>query len=444
MGRALRLPWKIDAGRSVRAWRDAAGAGRFACERASFVREVSKPSRFILGPRGCPVRRTSLARRNLAHQPARTCVSLLGIGFAILLMYMQLGFLGSVGDTATNVYRRIDGDVVVRSPEYLHVYDPRSIDESVLGHLASIAEVTSAEPIDLGLTKWQSPTSGQFRGVAVMGVDVDRSPLRVPGLAAMLGVLRRPDHVLVDGSTRADFGPADGVRFGAADIGRTTDVMGRRVRIAGTFEMGTGLAANGAILVSREGFRRITPRGGGEVSLAVVRLASGVDAAEGARVVGRQLRRIGGPLAHAEVLSMDQAIAAEKRRWYRETPIGMIFAMGVALAVVVGGVICYMVLAADVLAHLPEYATLKAIGYGDRYLARTLLTQAGYMAGLALPPATLAAFGLYAATSWLAGVTIRMTWEWLVLVSVLAFVMCGLAGCVAVRKLSKAEPASLF
>lgn len=395
------------------------------------------------------MRRTSLARRNLAHQPARTCVSLMGIGFAILLMYMQLGFLGSVGDTATNVYRRIDGDLLVRSPEYLHVYDPRSIDESVLGHLASIAEVTSAEPLDLGLTKWQSPDgqspeSGQFRGVAVMGVDVDRCPLRVPDLGKSLGVLRRPDHVLVDGSTRADFGPADGVRFGAADIGRTTDVMGRRVRIAGTFEMGTGLAANGAILVSREGFRRITPRDGEEVSLAVVRLAAGVDAGDGAEIVRRHLRRVGGTLAHADVLTMGEAIAAEKRRWYRETPIGMIFAMGVGLAVVVGGVICYMVLAADVLAHLPEYATLKAIGYGDRYLARTLMAQAGYMAGLALPPATLAALGLYAATSWLAGVTIRMTWEWLVLVSVLAFVMCGSAGWVAVRKLSKAEPASLF
>lgn len=361
-----------------------------------------------------------------------------------MLMYMQLGFLGSVGDTATNVYRRIDGDAIVRSPEYLHVYDPRSIDESVLGHLASIVEVTSAEPIDLGLTKWQGPESGQFRGIAVMGVDIDRCPLRVPDLGKVLGLLRRPDHVLVDGSTRADFGPADGIRFGAADIGRTTDVMGRRVRIAGTFEMGTGLAANGAILVNREGFRRITVRDGEEVSLAVVRFAAGVDAAEGAGIVRRHLWRLGGTLAHADVLTMEEAIAAEKRRWYRETPIGMIFAMGVGLAVVVGGVICYMVLAADVLAHLPEYATLKAIGYGDRYLARTLMAQAGYMAGLALPPATLAALGLYAATSWLAGVTIRMTWEWLVLVSVLAFLMCGSAGWVAVRKLSKAEPASLF
>ncbi len=390
------------------------------------------------------MRRTSLARRNLAHQPARTLVSVVGIGFAILLMYMQLGFLGSVGDTATNVYRRLEGDVVVRSPEYLHAYDPRSIDEAVFERLLAMPEVVEAFPLDLALTKWQSPTSGQFRGVAAMGVDVDRNPLQLPELEDKWSLLHRPDHVLVDRTSRADFGPVDGVQFGAADVGRTTDVMGREVRIAGTFEMGTGLAANGAILLSRDGFRRITPVEAGEVSMAVVKFTPNVNPKQGASLIRQRLRGAAGPLAYATVLTMDEAIAAEKRRWYTETPIGMIFALGVALAVVVGGVICYMVLASDVIAHLPEYATLKAIGYTDGYLARTLLAQASYLAVLALPPATLAALVLYAVTSQLAGVMIRMTWEWLLLVTVLAFAMCSLSGLLALRKLAKAEPASLF
>lgn len=390
------------------------------------------------------MRRTSLARRNLAHQPARTLVSVTGIGFAILLMYMQLGFLGSVGDTATNVYRRLRGDVLVRSPEYLHVYDPRSIDDGVLDRLTAMPEVLQAFPLDVGVTRWQNPTSGQFRGVAVMGIDVDRNPLGLPELDVQRHLLRRPDHVLIDRTTRADFGPLDGDRFGVADMARTTDVMGREVRIAGTFEMGTGLAANGAILISREGFQRIVPREPDEVSLVVVQFRPGISPAQGAASVRERLQADSGPLTHAAVLTMDEAIAAEKRRWYTETPIGMIFALGVALAVIVGGVICYMVLAADVISHLPEYATLKAIGYTDRFLATTLLAQACYLATLALPPATLAALGLYAITSRLAGIEIRMTWEWLVLVTVLAFAMCSLAGWVALRKLAKAEPASLF
>jgi len=32
----------------------------------------------------------------------------------------------------------------------------------------------------------------------------------------------------------------------------------------------------------------------------------------------------------------------ERQRWYRNTPIGLIFGLGVVLAVIVGGVISYM------------------------------------------------------------------------------------------------------
>ena len=149
-------------------------------------------------------------------------------------------------------------------------------------------------------------------------------------------------------------------------------------------------------------------------------------------------------MAQANVLSLDDAISAERFRWYAETPVGMIFGMGVALAVVVGGVICYMVLAADVIAHLPEYATLKAMGYSNRFLVRTLLAQGWYLACISLPPATLAAFLLYRVTSALTGLEMRMTWQWLTLVTALSFVMCSIAGLIAIRKLGKAEPASLF
>ncbi|MEL7336494.1 MAG: FtsX-like permease family protein, partial [Planctomycetota bacterium] len=127
-----------------------------------------------------------------------------------------------------------------------------------------------------------------------------------------------------------------------------------------------------------------------------------------------------------------------------ETPIGMIFALGVLLAFIVGAVICYMVLASDVIAHLPEYATLKAMGYGNAFLGGVLLKQACYLACIALPPATLLSLVLFQITSQLAGVPIRMTLQWIVLVGVLSILMCSTAGWIALRKLAKAEPASLF
>jgi len=66
------------------------------------------------------------------------------------------------------------------------------------------------------------------------------------------------------------------------------------------------------------------------------------------------------------------------------------------------------------------------------------------LATIAFPPSVIAALVLYAITSALAGVPIRMTLTWLVLVAVLSLLMCNAAGLIAIRKLIRAEPANLF
>lgn len=389
--------------------------------------------------------RTPLAWKNLTHQPTRTVVSIGGIAFAVLLMFMQLGFLGAVGDTANNVYERLPCDMVVRSSEYLHAYDPRSIPMDIEQQLAVLPEIVAVQTLDLSVTSWQNPNTHEFRVVAVMGVDIHDSPLQLPEVTRQLPLLMHPDHVLIDRTSSADLGPANGRAFTAADVGRTTAALGKSVRIAGTFEMGTGLAANGQIVTSREGFLRIAPAADHDrVSMLLVRSRPGIDPAQTRQAVQIALAQMGGEAAETEVLSVAEAMQRERWRWYAETPIGIIFAMGVALAVIVGGVICYMVLAADVLAHLPEYATLKAMGYSNRFLGKVLLSQATMLAMIALPPSLLAAIVLYTVTSYFAGVPIHMTVERVALVTLLSILMCSAAGLIALRKLSKAEPANLF
>lgn len=389
--------------------------------------------------------RTPLAFLNLIHQPTRTMVSVGGIGVAVLLMFMQLGFLGAVARTATGVYDQMEFDLVVRSPEYLHLYEPRSVPEAAMQILAAAPEVADVRPLDVMLAKWQSPEDGSYRGIAVLGIDRHRPAIPLPELAAQRWLLSRPDYVLIDRSSRPDYGPAEGRVFGPADVGRRTELMNRQVTIAGTFLLGTGLAANGAVIVSREGFARAAPGGHADrVSLVLVRLRKGMGHEAAQQALAERLRAGGGQLAHARVLTRQEVLQFELWRWIAQTPIGLIFAMGVALAVVVGAVISYMILASDVLAHLPEYATLKAMGYPSWYLGAVLLRQAWWFAFGAFVPATLAALLLYRVTSDLAGIPISMTLVRLVVVFALAVAMCSAAGLVAARKLAKAEPAKLF
>lgn len=386
-----------------------------------------------------------LARRNLLHQRVRFTVSVAGVGFAIVLMYMQLGFLGAVGDAATIVYDRTRFDLVVRSPEYLHVFDARSVPEGVVKLMRSADDVFAVTPLDVTVADWRNPQTGEFRPVAMIGVDPSDIAIDLSEVRDQASQLRGAASVLVDRQTRSDYGPADSLAFSTDDVGRRVEISGQGTRIAGLFSMGTGLAANGAVCVSRDQFRQLSPvPHAGRVSIVLIKLVAGVDPDQVAVRCRQQLRDVGGESAHAVVMTRSRVIAAERRRWYLETPVGIIFAAGVALAVIVGAVICSMVLGADVLSHLPEYATLKAMGYGNGFLMKTLLSQALMLAVAALVPATLLAWGLFVLTTQYSGVPIRMTGQWIGLVSLLTFVMCSVAGGVAIRKLAKAEPASLF
>ena len=279
----------------------------------------------------------------------------------------------------------------------------------------------------------------------MLGIDLLQPALKLPELDEKLPLLRRQENVLMDRTSRADFGPRDGKRFGADDVGVVTDVTGKQIKIAGTFEMGTGLAANGALLINRDGFRRIAPEDHTDrVSMILVDLNDGVTIDDGIAAIRRRLSQVGGPAASIQVITADEAVWAERRRWYAETPIGTIFAMGVLLArhrrrcdLLHGfGGRCFSPFA--------RVCNIESDGLFEPLFMSRAPTQACSLAGVALPPATLAALGLYVVTSHLAGVPIHMTWFRVVLVAILSIVMCSSAGVLALRKLGQVEPASLF
>src|SRR5688572_12888050 len=126
---------------------------------------------------------TRLALANLRHYKARTAVAIAGVAFAVFLTFMQLGFLGAVAKTATIIYDALEFDIVLRSPAYLHLTEAGSIPESRLLQVRSLPQVARARPFMAGLNEWQSPVSGEWRGIMAMGVDPLDAPLGRDDLA---------------------------------------------------------------------------------------------------------------------------------------------------------------------------------------------------------------------------------------------------------------------
>ncbi len=434
------------------------------------------------------VMKTPLAILNLWHQLAKTLVSVSGVGFALLLVFMQLGFMGAVSHTATNVLDHLKFDILLRARNYLHLYEPGHIDREWLTLARGTPGVTAAQPLWITVQNWRKlPTArqserlasfeSQYLPIAVMAVEPAADVFDLPEIEALLqqNALHGERSILLDDTTQADYGPWVNGKFSPADLERETEIGGNRFRITGLFRLGTGLAANGAVITSDQGFSKLSPWDvRSTASLGLIQVANPMENVER---VAEQLRlrtalpttargatpqaeaapgwlswwpqRWFGPTPPREhgqvaVLTRAEALQLERSRWLWQTPIGLIFQLGVVLSLLVGAAIVYMVLATDVANRLPEYATLLAIGYSRRYLASIVMTQALALSGLGFLAAWAAAEVLYRLTYAFSSIPLMMEWPRIVLVAALGLLMCCASGLLALRKLWKAEPASLF
>lgn len=420
--------------------------------------------------------KTPLAWKNLTHNRVRTAIGVAGVGFAVILIFMQMGFKGGIKKTATQIYDALDFDLMLRSPAYLHLTEPRSFPRYRIHQATSLPAVEQARPFYLGLSEWQAPVlhgsekataspeaikrSGQWRGIITMGTDPS-DPVFVDRYEAIREEARKlTDNrfVLIDVKSKAEYGPKSGDRFSDQDIGVKTSLGPNRIQIVGTFRLGTGMASNGACLTSPEGYVHACPwQSIDEVNFGLLKLEDPASAED----VKRDLKTLYGippqpnendssyPASQltntdVEILTREEVNAVEEYRWVVDTPLGQIFTMGVWVAMFVGVAIVYQVLSTDIANMMGEYATLKAMGYSNRYLTVVVLQQSVMLAILGYLPSLAISRCLYWLVETESGMPMFLTPEIIVKVLLLAIAICVVSGMAALRKLYQADPADLF
>jgi putative ABC transport system permease protein len=382
---------------------------------------------------------TPLAWHNLLHNRVRSGVAIAGVTFAIVLMFMQLGFLEAVKISATLIYDVLDFDICLRSRDYNRFTDARTFPMQRLNQAESVAGVASAAPLMVGIFSWRNPYNGEQRAVLAIGAPTDSPVYRDETQALIEQRLSRPETLLVDTRTRREFGPKNGLRFGPADEGVEVEINSHALTIAGDFTRGAGLSAGGAVLLSRHEFLRCAPYlTADDVNLGLLRVDPGQNVAALVQELADALPD------DVETVSRQGALDWEVHHWVWETNFGLIFQSGVLVAVIVGTAIVYQVLASDVARLMPEYATLKAMGYGNWYLVGVMVQQALLLAIVSYILGVVVAQMLYVVTAAGAQIPVRMTMENLLLVFSLSVTMGVISGLAAVRKAFRADPAELF
>jgi putative ABC transport system permease protein len=217
------------------------------------------------------------------------------------------------------------------------------------------------------------------------------------------------------------------------------EVNGRRIWAVGTTAIGASFAVDGNLVTSDANFCRLfSGRSPGSIDVGVVRLRPGADKEQ----VQAELKALYGP--DLLVLTIDEFSDRAKDFMLRSRPINFIFGMGAAVGFLIGFAIVYQVLFTDVSSHLPQYATLKAIGYSDGYLRRIVLEESLILSVFGFIPGAALAWLLYAFTVKATSLPLHMTASRGAMIFGLTVVMCGLSAMLAMRKLRQADPADVF
>jgi len=379
-----------------------------------------------------------LAWLQLEREKLRLLVALAGVSFAVVLIFMQLGFQDALFESSVRYHRTFSYDLAMISQRMDFIVQPKGFSRRRLIQVLGIPGVESVAPVYLDLALWRNPEApSESRSIFVVGFDPSDRVFAMDEINESLHRLRLPDTVLYDAKSRPEFGPV-AERFRESGP-LQTEVAQRALEVVGLFELGTSFGIDASIITSDLNFRRIFPhREAGRIDLGLIHLEPGRDPEELRETIAARIPR------DVEILTREAYVQREVDYWNRSTPIGYVFSFGVIIGLTVGGIIVYQILFADVSDHLAEYATLKAMGYTNGYLASVVLQEAAILAVLGFIPGLALSILLYRAAGEATRLPLEMNLETGAFVLLLTVAMCALSGIVALRKIRSADPAEIF
>jgi putative ABC transport system permease protein len=384
-------------------------------------------------------RRVPLAWRNLTENRWRLLASTLGAAFAVVLMLLQNGFRDALLDNMSSLIAAMDGDLFLTNRARYMISHPAPFPRRRLAQAQSVAEIASACPlyIDAERVAWRNTLTGLSRKIRIVGYAPGDEVLDNAAIKQQRDRWDRPDSALADDRSKSEF-------YGPLHPGVTSEINGRRLRITGVFSLGTDFRSNGTLLLSEHNMLTYFPerrgRSWGEtaIDVGVLRLRPSGNVARAKASLQAKLPSDVIVLTKAEFLTKEQDF------WENAAPLGAVFDIGVAMGFIVGMSICYQVLFSEISDRLPEFATLKAIGYDNRGLYRIVIEEGVYLALLGFAVGLALSFGLFRWLESTTGLDMSLKLPGALLILGLTIVMCVLAGTLAARKLLTLDPAELY
>jgi putative ABC transport system permease protein len=392
-------------------------------------------------------RKTPLAWLQLSHQKIRLIVAIVGVAFSNILIFTQLGLRALLFDGITLVPQHLNGDLYLVSA-FAENMSRSSFPLVYLYQADAIAGVERASPLYLSEAEWVNPAilapsiepeaSDERRSfrVKIMAFNPTQPVFNLPEINKQLDLLTIPGGLLYDRLSQFLLGDIPKL---FAEKGQVQTIMNnRQVQVVGLFSLGSTVSDQGHTVMSdwnygqQEGLEKLD-----SVSVGVLKLEPGADLLTVRDRLKKSLTK------NLKILTPEELIQGEQD-YIAQWPEGKILNFGAAIGFIVGVVIVYQVIYTDVSEHLPEYATLKAMGYDERSLSLVVLQESLILALMGFIPGFLASYGVYHLLEVTTKIPLEMNSLIVLQVFILTVFMCIISGAIAINKLRTADPADIF
>ena len=379
----------------------------------------------------------------LIKQKVRFFVALAGIAFISVLMFMQIGFQDALYSSATQVHNHLRGDLFLISSQYKSLTSTQSFPRSRLYQILGFNGIESVEPLYVQFAKLKNPINGRKYPIYILGFDPVKSIFTLPEVDQDFQLLKIPDQVFFDRAARPEFGPIAEYFQKNQPIGMEIfsylGTIGYKVKVSGLFTLGPSFGVDGNLIVSSSTFFKIFPEHrSNQIDIGLIHLKPNVNPQTILTTLSNSLPK------DVTVMTRQEFIDFEKSYWTLRTPIGFVFNLMVMMGFVVGVIVVYQILYSNISTHFVQFATLKAMGFRNKYLLNVVFQQAIILAVLGFIPGFAISLGLYDIAKDATKLPIVMDLSKGLLVFTSVIIMCLTSGFFSTNKLRKVDPAEIF
>jgi putative ABC transport system permease protein len=225
-------------------------------------------------------------------------------------------------------------------------------------------------------------------------------------------------------------------KLGITHLGQVVEVNGQHARVVGFTRGIRTFVQSPYVFASFDTAKRLGGMSPDATKYILIRTLPGA-------TLDEVRRSLAATLPAATIFDSAAFALSTQFYWLFSTGAGMNLILSALLGLVIGVVIAAQTLYASAIDHLPDYATLRAMGAPAGYLNRIIVKQALISAVIGC---TLG-ISIASLVVWLSRdgeMAMQLPWQTAVGLGVVTVTMCILAGLAALRRVVRVNPTSVF